>query len=182
PKFEMLLDSELVKHIDFSVRVKIKERYVELMQKIDPFLAYPLFAKASDLAQGTAITYNILNKIEPVSKQVVKGNKSKGDEGLATVSSKKAGSILKKTQATKRHTETTSTSHQDASLTKAVGGKRKRDSEMEDESVIAPSKPKTASSQSDDLNRKRRRDEDDAELEMSAPKSKRAAHEDQVMK
>ncbi|MDW9167797.1 trypsin-like peptidase domain-containing protein [Legionella pneumophila serogroup 7] len=182
PKFEMLLDSELVKHIDFSVRVKIKERYVELMQKIDPFLAYPLFAKASDLAQGTAITYNILNKIEPVSKQVVKGNKSKGDEGLATVSSKKAGSILTKTQAAKRHTETTSTSHQDASLTKAVGGKRKRDSEMEDESVIAPSKPKTASSQSDDLNRKRRRDEDDAELEMSAPKSKRAAHEDQVMK
>lgn len=102
PKFEMLLDSELVKHIDFSVRVKIKERYVELIQSIDPFLAYPLFPKASDLAQGAAVTYNILNKIDPVSKQTVKGAKSKGDEGLSTISSKKIGSILTKTKTIKR--------------------------------------------------------------------------------
>ncbi len=71
PKFEMLLDSELVQHIDFKVKVQIKDRYVQLMQKIDPFLAYPLFPKASDLAQGAAITYGILHDVAPVSHQAV---------------------------------------------------------------------------------------------------------------
>ena len=77
PKFDMLLDSELVKHIDFSVRIQIKERYVSLVQSIDPFLKYPLFPKASDLAQGAGITHSILNREEPVSTQVVKGLRSK---------------------------------------------------------------------------------------------------------
>lgn len=136
PKFEMLLDSELVKHIDFSVRVKIKERYVELMQKIDPFLAYPLFAKASDLAQGVAITYNILNQVDPVSKQVVKGTQSKGDEGLATVSSKKTGSILTKMQATKMDVDTENTS--------SKSRKRKRDEDNAELESNAPQSKRAA--------------------------------------
>ncbi|CAM3013373.1 protease DO [Legionella steigerwaltii] len=141
PKFEMLLDSELVKHIDFNVRIKMKERYVELIQKIDPFLAYPLFAKASDLAQGAAVTYNILNKIDPVSKQVVKSNKSKGDEGLSTISSKKGSSILAKAQGTKRDAVASSFPH-DASPSKAVGRKRKHDSEVEEELEMSASESK----------------------------------------
>lgn len=71
PKFDMLLDSDLIKHIDFNVKIQIKNKYVKLMQSIDPFLAYPMFPKASDLAQGAAITYDLLNKVKPVSKQEV---------------------------------------------------------------------------------------------------------------
>ena len=72
PKFDMLLDSELIKHIDFKVKIQIKERFVELTQSIDPFLAYPMFPKASDLAQGTGITHSILHHHAPTSEQVVK--------------------------------------------------------------------------------------------------------------
>lgn len=72
PQFDMLLDSELIKHIDFKVKIQIKERFVELAQSIDPFLAYPMFPKASDLAQGTGITHSILHHHAPTSEQVVK--------------------------------------------------------------------------------------------------------------
>lgn len=71
PKFEMLLDSELIQHIDFEVKLQIKERYVLLMQKIDPFLSFPLFPKASDIAQGTAITHHLLKGVGPISEQRV---------------------------------------------------------------------------------------------------------------
>jgi len=76
PKFDMLLDSELIKHIDFNVRIQIKEKFVELIQSIDPFTPYPMFAKASDLAQATAITHKILHGVDPVSTQVIGGKKS----------------------------------------------------------------------------------------------------------
>ena len=72
PRFEMLLDSDLIGHIDFDVKVQLKEKYVELMQKIDPFLQYPLFPKSSDLAQMAGITYDLLHDIAPVSTQDIK--------------------------------------------------------------------------------------------------------------
>lgn len=71
PKFDMLLDSDLIEHIDFQVKIQIKGRYVELMQHIDVFLQYPQFPKASDLAQGAGITHSILYNIDPVSQQEV---------------------------------------------------------------------------------------------------------------
>ncbi|MEY3182635.1 MAG: Sid related protein, partial [Pseudomonadota bacterium] len=70
--FEMLLDSELAKHIDFEVSVEEKGRFLRLFQSIDPFQAFPPFPKASDLAQGTAITYQVLNNIAPISTMPVK--------------------------------------------------------------------------------------------------------------
>ncbi|KTD11880.1 Sid related protein [Legionella gratiana] len=172
PKFEMLLDSELVKHIDFDVKVKIKERYVELIQSIDPFLAYPLFPKASDLAQGAGITYNILNKIDPVSKQMVKGVKSKSDEHG---SSKKGASILTRTQVDKTDTIKSSPPHQETSL----GRKRKRDRDAEEdfersapksnrlaqENQAVSSTHETTQVKPSSLNRKRRRREDSDEEE-----------------
>ncbi|WP_131775179.1 PDZ domain-containing protein [Legionella cincinnatiensis] len=186
PKFEMLLDSELVKHIDFDVKIKIKERYVELMQSIDPFLAYPLFPKASDLAQGAGITYNILNKIDPVSKQVVKGVKSKGDEhGL----SKKGTSILTRTHVGKTDAVKTSPSHQETSLDETSLGsrKRKRDRDAEEdfersapkskrvaqENQIARSSHETVKDKPSSLNRKRRRSEESDEEEFEPPIRKR---------
>lgn len=73
PKFEMLLDTELVNHIDFEVNLKIKERCVRLMQSIDPFLAYVVFPKASDLAQTAGITHSIFNEEQPTRIQTIKG-------------------------------------------------------------------------------------------------------------
>ncbi|KTD55483.1 Sid related protein [Legionella sainthelensi] len=180
PKFEMLLDSEVVKHINFDVKIKIKERYVELMQSIDPFLAYPLFPKASDLAQGAGVTYNILNKIDPVSKQVVKGVKSKGDErGL----SKKGTSILTQTQASKTDAIKTSLPHQETSL----GRKRRRDQDAEDDFEMSAPKSKrialenqtarspheTMSDKPSSLNRKRRRREESDEEEFIEPPARK---------
>lgn len=72
PKFDMLLDTELAKHIDFQVRIQIKNRFVELTQSIDPFQAYPIFTKASDVAQSTAITHSLLHGTKPLSEQIVK--------------------------------------------------------------------------------------------------------------
>ncbi|KTD24966.1 Sid related protein [Legionella lansingensis] len=147
PKFDMLLDSELIQHIDFKVRIQIKERFVELIQSIDPFQAYPLFPKASDLAQGTAITHNILHHVNPVSRQVVKGVKKK----TPTSKSKKddeqvsSSSILTHTPAKETGGPLTNSTHsQVASQPVGSGGggdrKRKRDSYIEDE--LSPSEAK----------------------------------------
>ncbi len=71
PYFEMLLDSELIKEIQFEVSIKENNRLIKFYQHINPFKEYPLFRKASDIAQGTAITYNLLNDIAPVSEHVI---------------------------------------------------------------------------------------------------------------
>lgn len=89
PKFDMLLDSEIIKHIDFKVKVKIKERFVELAKSIDPFQPYPLFPKASDLAQSTGIAYSMLHGIPPESKQTVSGVKKQQKENKAAASKDK---------------------------------------------------------------------------------------------
>lgn len=174
----MLLDSELVKHIDFNVRVKIKERYVELIQSIDPFLAYPLFPKASDLAQGAAVTYNILNKIDPVSKQTVKGAKSKGDEGLSTISSKKIGSILTKTKTIKRSPAKTSSSPQEKSRVEEVEVEL---SQQDPKQVHQESRAKkviqgNVGKQSSALHRATARKEEDSEEEELLQTQKNAAN------
>jgi S1-C subfamily serine protease len=69
--FEMLLDSELVKEINFQVTVEEKERFVKFLQTIDPFDPYPLFRHASDMMFSTATAYNLLDNAEPVSVQQI---------------------------------------------------------------------------------------------------------------
>ena len=71
PTFFMLLDSDLIEHIDFEVKAQIKENYIKLEQIIDPYLQYPLFPKSSDLAQTAGIAFDLLHDIDPVSKQEV---------------------------------------------------------------------------------------------------------------
>lgn len=71
PHFEMLLDSELIKHINFEVTIKEKNRFVTFLQNIDPFKKHHIFRKPTDLAQGVAITDNLLKNIPPVSKQTI---------------------------------------------------------------------------------------------------------------
>lgn len=93
PKFDMLLDSDLIEHIDFEVKVQLKEKYVQLMQSIDPYLQYPMFPKSSDLAQTVGISYDLLHDIAPVSKQEVKQPR-KPETRQQTVISQAAASLL----------------------------------------------------------------------------------------
>jgi len=83
PLFEMLLDSELIKSIKFEVSIQEKERFIKFLQQIDPFLEYPLFRHGSDIAQGTALTYALLQGIPPMSHQKV----ANGDWGGSFTSS-----------------------------------------------------------------------------------------------
>lgn len=70
-EFNMLLDTEIIKKITFEVIIEENNRFVRLHQSIDPFKKYPLFRKASDLAQGTAITYQLLHNVPPVMEQKI---------------------------------------------------------------------------------------------------------------
>jgi large subunit ribosomal protein L28 len=70
--FDMLLDSELIERVNFETNIELQDRYVKWVQDIDPFLAFPLFPKASDIAQGTAVTYSLVNSIPPLNQQEVK--------------------------------------------------------------------------------------------------------------
>ncbi|MFJ1269784.1 hypothetical protein ACD661_14560 [Legionella lytica] len=130
PQFDMLLDSELIKHIDFKVKIQIKERFVELAQSIDPFLSYPMFPKASDLAQGTGITHSILHHRAPTSEQVVKQtskmstrNRPQKEEQVSS-----SASILTKT----RMDESSSSAPTEPKATTAVR-KRVHSSDTEDD-------------------------------------------------
>ncbi len=170
PKFEMLLDSELVNHIDFKVKIQIKERFVELSQFIDPFLAYPLFSKASDLAQGAAITYQMLNKINPVSKQVVKGAKAKGNEDVA---SKKSSSLL--------INQTPVTKIDAVAASSADNGKRQWDGEegapkakrVAQETEVTGVKFQPVIEKSSVVSRKNKRMDDDSDDEFLEPLAKK---------
>lgn len=71
PHFEMLLDSELVKKINFEVTIQEKERFIKLLQTINPFKKHHLFRKASDIAQGVAISRHLLEDTTPLSQQKV---------------------------------------------------------------------------------------------------------------
>lgn len=70
--FEMLLDSELIKHIDFEVTIEEKNRYIKLVKSLDPFIQYPLFPKASDLMQLTAGVFSIIEEVKPMKEEIVK--------------------------------------------------------------------------------------------------------------
>lgn len=71
PYFEMLLDTDIIKKVNFEVYIEERARFVRLLQEIDPFKKWPLFRKATDIAQGTAITYSMLHGIPPLSKDVI---------------------------------------------------------------------------------------------------------------
>ncbi|MDX1901481.1 MAG: trypsin-like peptidase domain-containing protein [Gammaproteobacteria bacterium] len=66
PEFEMLLESNLIKKIHFEVTLEEKNRFVKLLQDINPFEKNPIFRKPSDLAQGTAIIHHFLNGSQPI--------------------------------------------------------------------------------------------------------------------
>lgn len=70
--FEMLLDSELIKHIDFQVTIEEKNRYIKLVKSLDTFIQYPMFPKASDLMQLTAGAYSMIEGVKPMKEDVVK--------------------------------------------------------------------------------------------------------------
>lgn len=72
PHFEMLLNSELIKKIKFEVSIEEKNRFVRLLQTIDPFKKYHIFRKATDVAQGTKIVHDLLEGTPPISQQKVK--------------------------------------------------------------------------------------------------------------
>lgn len=70
--FSMFRDSELVETIHFEVNIEMKNRFIRFIQDLDVFSKYPIFRKASDLAQATGIAYAILHGAEPLSRQRVK--------------------------------------------------------------------------------------------------------------
>ncbi len=72
PKFEMVSDSDLIKHIDFEVNISKENDKIKLYQFINPFKKHNIFRKASDLAQGTFIVHNLLNKTKPSHVQEIK--------------------------------------------------------------------------------------------------------------
>lgn len=69
--FEMLHDSELVDHIHFEVNIERKERFVRFIQELDAFKKFPIFRKASDLAQATGVTHAILYHEKPIKEELV---------------------------------------------------------------------------------------------------------------
>lgn len=70
--FSMFRDTELVETIHFEVNIEMKNRFIRFIQDLDVFSKFPVFRKASDLAQATGITYAILHGAEPLSRQRVK--------------------------------------------------------------------------------------------------------------
>ncbi|MDR3503854.1 MAG: trypsin-like peptidase domain-containing protein [Legionella sp.] len=136
PKFDMLLDSELIKHIDFKVKIQIKERFVELAQSIDPFQAYPMFPKASDLAQGTGITHSILHHRAPTSEQVVKNapRMATRSRPQTVEQASSSSSILTRTRIDEPSSSTPKTAPKPAATTR----KRAHSSDTEDELISAP--------------------------------------------
>ncbi|GGI77367.1 hypothetical protein [Legionella impletisoli] len=70
--FEMLGESELINVIKFDVSVEFHRRCIHFMQELDAFQKFPVFRKASDLAQATGISYALLHGVPPVSQQIVR--------------------------------------------------------------------------------------------------------------
>lgn len=101
PIFKMLHKTELAEHIFFNVTVAEQNRFITFLQDLDPFKKFPLFSKASDLAQGTAITHSILQGVKPASQQIIK---SSGRDNMpkATKRPSSTATMLANTRATKR--------------------------------------------------------------------------------
>lgn len=76
PTFEMLLESDLIKSIDFDVQVGLKNRYLRFIQHLEPLQQKaPVFKKASDIAQLTGIAHAMLNDKQPVAQDVLRSYK-----------------------------------------------------------------------------------------------------------
>lgn len=72
PTFEMLLDTYLIKTIDFEIRVGFEDRFLRFYQHLEPLCQkHPVFPKASDIAQMTGISHAILSDKEPISTSVI---------------------------------------------------------------------------------------------------------------
>jgi large subunit ribosomal protein L28 len=70
--FKMLRGSELVDKIHFEVNLETKNRMLTLIKDLDAFKKWPIFRKASDLAQAAGISHAILTETQPVSSQSIK--------------------------------------------------------------------------------------------------------------
>lgn len=76
-EFEMLLNTEIIKKIIFELSIEENERQVKIKQHINTFNPFPAFHKASDIAQATAVAYELLNSVEAASSQPVQSVKGK---------------------------------------------------------------------------------------------------------
>ncbi|WP_133129729.1 hypothetical protein [Legionella yabuuchiae] len=82
--FEMLGNSELINVIKFDVSVEFHRRCIHFMQELDAFQKYPVFRKASDLAQATGISYALLHGVPPTSQHFVRENTEKSKKTYAS--------------------------------------------------------------------------------------------------
>lgn len=64
PIFHMFFDSDIVRHIEYKMKVSLGERTVEIEQQINPF-ANALFKKKVDVALGTVAISDLLNGKAP---------------------------------------------------------------------------------------------------------------------
>lgn len=69
--FEMLLSTDVIKHIHQELTIVLKGQFVRLIHDIDVFKEYPAFRKSTDLAQTIAILDNIFNQKTPISTEVI---------------------------------------------------------------------------------------------------------------
>ncbi len=70
-EFDMLLDSEIIDKIDFSVFIQLAGIKIQLIQHIDTFQKEPQNVKSSDLASLVGILHHLIQKSEPRSIQPV---------------------------------------------------------------------------------------------------------------
>lgn len=88
----MLLDSEVIDWLRFVVEFEKTKtdgqiRILKFIQELDPFKTYPVFRKSSDLAQANAITYAILNDIQPYKiEKVLRGSQASSSCSQSTFS------------------------------------------------------------------------------------------------
>ena len=69
--FQMLHQSELIETIHFEVNIEFQTRFIRFIQDLDVFKEYPVFRKASDLAQATGISHAILSAQMPVCSEKI---------------------------------------------------------------------------------------------------------------
>lgn len=71
PSFTMLLDTDIIKHIDFSIKVRWNGNKIKLKQSLDPFYQYPVFRKASDIALATFLIEKLMSNEKEIITTVV---------------------------------------------------------------------------------------------------------------
>ncbi len=99
PKFEMLFKTDLIETIDFNVRVGFEDRFLRFMQHIEPLTQkYPVFPKASDIAQITGISQSILSDKPPAVVSVIP---TKTHQKKSLQKNFKGGQFLKPTDENK---------------------------------------------------------------------------------